>query len=474
MAKIIKNNTGSAVSIDDAGVTVPASGQYTIQTTDDLLFAGSSDVVTLVGDATLTVNDGTNDLTISDGIDLIKGLFPSSVELATPTSSNALGSSDNPIVTTTPVQYRSAFGDVITDSLTPVAQMSAVYGLTEDVDTFTATGGTVDTTDGMFECKTGTSIGGYGVIRSHRSIVYREGQGLMGRFTAIFDGNAVANSLQGAGLFNLTDTCCFGYRGTNFGIIFDTYGNPEIRTLTITTSGNGTLTLTLDGTAYNIPITTGTVQRNATEIEQWLNANQTVWNAEQDNDKVILQARDTSSRNGTYSVSGAGLAGTFSQQTAGNAKTESTVAQTSWDNNPSWFDPDTPNVYMIKISYLGFGPIKFFIMNSTTGEFELVHTIKFIGTATKPSLSKRSLKIGWFAASLGSTTALTVKGASAGVFIEGISKTIGENHSVAGTNASVGSDFVSIASIRPKLTFNNEVMLGRIVLLLMIRLQIIL
>ena len=75
MSKILKNNTASAVPLTDTGVTVPASGQYTIPPQDYLLWAASSDVITEVGNAVLTVNDGSFDLNISDGIDLIKGLY---------------------------------------------------------------------------------------------------------------------------------------------------------------------------------------------------------------------------------------------------------------------------------------------------------------------------------------------------------------------------------------------------------------
>ena len=80
MSKILKNQTASIVTVDDIGIQVPASGQTTIQTTDYLLAAGSSDLVTLIGNGTLVVNDGSTDLSITDGVDLIKGLFPKEIE----------------------------------------------------------------------------------------------------------------------------------------------------------------------------------------------------------------------------------------------------------------------------------------------------------------------------------------------------------------------------------------------------------
>lgn len=81
MSKILKNTTGSIVFIADVGQSVPASGQLTIDTSDYDKYAGSSDTVVYIGNGTLVVNDGSFDLNISDGVDLIKGLFPSAVEI---------------------------------------------------------------------------------------------------------------------------------------------------------------------------------------------------------------------------------------------------------------------------------------------------------------------------------------------------------------------------------------------------------
>jgi len=76
VSKILKNNTGSIVNVTDVGRSIPASGQYTIAPEEYWQWAASSDVITYIGDLTLTVNDGSFDLNISDGVDLIKGLFP--------------------------------------------------------------------------------------------------------------------------------------------------------------------------------------------------------------------------------------------------------------------------------------------------------------------------------------------------------------------------------------------------------------
>ena len=83
MSKILKNTTSSPLVVTDTGVTIPALSSYTIPPQDYLLWAASSNTVTFVGSTTLVVNDGSVDLTISNGIDLIKGIFPKTIKSQT-------------------------------------------------------------------------------------------------------------------------------------------------------------------------------------------------------------------------------------------------------------------------------------------------------------------------------------------------------------------------------------------------------
>ncbi len=68
MSKIVKNNTDSEVTIGDLGITVPASGQRDLDNVSQHELCSSDDLVTLLGNETLTGNDGTQDLSISDSI----------------------------------------------------------------------------------------------------------------------------------------------------------------------------------------------------------------------------------------------------------------------------------------------------------------------------------------------------------------------------------------------------------------------
>lgn len=80
--RILKNNTASPVVINDTGDTIPASGQLTINPLDYGKYEGSSDVLGPLTDqsqsptvSTLTANDGTFDLGLSEGVRLIQGGF---------------------------------------------------------------------------------------------------------------------------------------------------------------------------------------------------------------------------------------------------------------------------------------------------------------------------------------------------------------------------------------------------------------
>lgn len=77
MSKILKVVGGSPIVIADTGVTLPASPTtFTIDPMDYWLWAASSNIVTQIGSGAVVVNDGSADLSIADGVDLIKGIFP--------------------------------------------------------------------------------------------------------------------------------------------------------------------------------------------------------------------------------------------------------------------------------------------------------------------------------------------------------------------------------------------------------------
>ena len=318
----------------------------------------------------------------------------------------------------------SAFGEFITSPLTPFVQSTAVYNkLPANMRTYTATGGSATLTGGQFVCQTGTSVGGYGVIRSTRSTNYKGGMAARFRGTGVFT-TGVANSMQGVGFFNVGDALLFGYSGANFGIIHQHGGLQEVREIEVTaaSSGSTNLTLTLNSTAYTIPLTSGTAAHNAFEIEAYLKANASAtWNASQNGSKVVISSTSDGAKSGTYSFSHSTATGTITSITTGVTKTTDFVAQANWNVDPAtWLtDPTKGNVFQIDMPYLGYGNHMFYAYNPSESRFQLVHYIPWAGANTSPSLGNPSMHVGVFAASLGSTTNLTTKSACVAAFIAG-------------------------------------------------------
>ena len=104
----------------------------------------------------------------------------------------------------------STFGDLRVVDLQPKVQLQAPYGIidTQILETFNATGGSVDVNNNLFRCQSGTSVGGYGVIRSKDTVHYNAGEGVVCRLTSKFT-TGIATSVQFGGLFSLTETLAY-------------------------------------------------------------------------------------------------------------------------------------------------------------------------------------------------------------------------------------------------------------------------
>lgn len=321
----------------------------------------------------------------------------------------------NPIVP----EYRSAFGDNLTSKLKPQVSLKATYGVLDECQIFTATGGSVTSPSGEFVCQTGVSVGGYGVVWSRRPVVYKSGVAAEARVTARFTAG-VASSLQTCGFFTALDGMFFGFNGTSFGVMHRHGGSFEIRTLTVTAASGSsqTATITLNGTAYTAPVTSGTVQSNAHEIEVGLNAGAAanLWYIQHIDDTVILVSKNAAAAAGAYSVSvdGGTLTGSIAQDQAGMAPTEDWTAQGAWNiDTASWLTTSNGNIYRFEFAYLGYGPLVYSIYHPSLRRFIPVHFVEWTNANTGVNFGNPSMRVGWVSASLGSSTNLTVAGASA-------------------------------------------------------------
>lgn len=332
----------------------------------------------------------------------------------------------------------SAFGEPYAIPITPEIQVDSIYGITSEVfQTYTSgTGAFAGANTGMFEVQSGTSVGGYGVLRTKRFLKYRSGQGVLNRFTALFT-TPVANSTQRAGLFNQENAVQFGYNGIRFGALRATGGKAHITILTINTAptGSQTVTITLNGVAYTVSVTAGTTNQAASQIANRVGG-YTDWLVEVTDNKVMFLSSSLGPKNNTYSMSSSGTgtlaAGTFSTKQSGVAQTETWYYQDEWNHdvldgsgdpvtNPSGMllDPTKLNVYQIQLRWLGAGMITFSIEDQISGQIIPVHTVHYTNQHTRPHLDNPSFKLGYVTYSLGSTTNLTVRGGSMMGAIEG-------------------------------------------------------
>lgn len=364
----------------------------------------------------------------------------------------------------------TAFGEVSFAKNTAFIQNTGVYEfMPTNFATYTSgTGAATSITNRMFTSTSGTSVGGYGTIQSFRALNYNAGQSGLARFTAVFPTN-VANHWSGVGLVNLSDELSFGYDGTTFGIWYRKDGVAECRTIAVTvaSSGSTNLTLTLNSVAYTIPLTAGTTQHNAYEIAEWLNANQSVWVADQLDNSVIISAQSDGAKSGTYTYSHATSTGAITQNKAGVTKTSTHIPRTTWNRNTlSTIDPTKGNVYQIIYPYLGFGDIEFYVKSTTAGGWLLVHVIEYQNANTTPSLRQPSLRFGCYSANVTNTTSVSVQCASVALFVQGdVFKT--RNPRGTKNTQSVTTSFTNILTLRNRRTYNyiyNQVEIEPIIL----------
>lgn len=377
----------------------------------------------------------------------------------------------------------SAFGENLSVPVTPVVQLDAIYGLDPNkFQSYTSFSGNVVLNGPLFECNTGNTQYGYGVIRTKRSVRYRPGQGAVARFTAAFTGNVAgygySGYIQRAGFFTQEQAIQIGFDGTRFGVMRQEGGKATIYRLKVNAaaSTNATVSLTLNNVLFSIPITSGTVQHNAQEIGAFnFGSNWLVSAAE---DEVIFLSSTVGALVGTFSVSdnNAAFDSTLSLIQQGVAHTEYWTYREDFNidtldgNGPTSvvIDPTKLNVYQINFRWLGAGEIRFAMEDPSNGDMIFFHHIHYSNRYTTPHISNPSLKIGYVAASLGgANTNVVVKGASMMGAIEGVLTPTTFPDSVSATRSSglnTGGTLYHMLSVRNRLILNSKINTKELVL----------
>jgi ankyrin repeat protein len=374
-------------------------------------------------------------------------------------------------VITTTIQgvNHSAFSEILNAELTPNVQIQFAYGINSDqVFTRANQSGSVTVTEGLGSISTGAAANSSCELLTNSNSKYRTGQGGVWRCAGLFT-TGVAGSTQLLGIGTDEDGFFFGYNGADFGIMSRRAGVVEIRTLTVTTKSSDAenITITLNGTAKNdVAVTNGadtTVTANEIAAADYSDVGRG-WNAYASGSKVVFVSWGAGARSGAYSLSGATSAvGTFAQTRAGAAGVDTWVTQANWNvdvmdgtgDSGITLDPTKGNVYQIQYQWLGFGMIKFFIENGTTGRFVNVHNIQYANQNTTLSVLNPALPCYVGAINTTNTSNITVKTGSMMAGVEGRKEQTGLNFGVDNRKTNTGATEIPILAIRNHIVYNN-------------------
>jgi hypothetical protein len=335
-------------------------------------------------------------------------------------------------------------------------------------------GASVQAVNGEVVIASGTQADGYARLVSKKVAKYRAGQATMARWTARFSDGRVGNR-QIAGLYNIEAGWQFGYDGTTFGILYTETATVEVQTLTVTVApaAPGNVTVTLDaGTPVLAAVTaSGSTSVTASEIAAANYANTAGgWDA-QAIGNVVYFTRRTAGTAGpsTFAAGATGTAAAFAILTTGVAPTEQFIPQSAWNQdtfdgsggtaNPSGIllDPTKGNIYEVQFQYLGYGDAYFYVVNGTTGRPTLCHVVRNANTRTSTNLRNPNLYLTWESRNTGSTTSVTMRGASGGAFVEGPVAFLGAQFAVppVAVTANAGVE-TPILSLRANTVYQNR------------------
>lgn len=363
---------------------------------------------------------------------------------------------------------RLPFGAMDMAELHPVFQQDAVYGILASEVIETTSSGTTSGASNLFTVSTSnTTAGSFATIQSRKRLRYRPGQGVVARYTALFT-SGVTNAVQVAGVGTAESGYYFGYNGATFGILWVTGGVREIQTLTVNTGAGGseTVTVTLGGAQFSVPVTSGTATAVANTIANFAYSG---WKADARGATVVFVANSAGDKTGTFSISSTGTAaGTFAQTLQGVASTDTWIAQADWNGDKldgtgasgATIDPTKGNIYQVDIQYLGFGSIAFKVEIAATGnnpDFVTVHTLQFPNTRTAVTTSQPSFPFTMSAYNTGTASGTcSVKCGSYAGFIAGKRVLNGPRSSFVNSTTSSTSIFVPLVTVR-----NDYVYAGR-------------
>jgi hypothetical protein len=118
--------------------------------------------------------------------------------------------------------------------------------------------------------------------------------------------------------------------------------------------------------------------------------------------------------------------------------------------------PTNLNVYQVKFQYLGGGNIFYYVLNDYTGRWVMVHIVRNAGNLTAPNLRNPSMPVQLEARNTTNTSALVIKTASVGQFLEGPRRFLGPRGAIDAVNTGVAATTqTNIFALRNASSYNG-------------------
>lgn len=378
---------------------------------------------------------------------------------------------------------KTAFGELLVVQQTPQVQLKFPYNLNTELaeEKSNNANNTSSVADGLYTMTLSGVASNFTAMKTRDVVRYGAGQGSQFRGTCKFTAG-VPDSFQMLGIGDDDEAFHFGFIGENFGIHHKAHGSLEVRELTITAGADatgGTFEIVMDGGTVTIAVD---ADDTIAEVVAAIVADTTGfaragrgWTAQTaDNVTVQFTSFLAESALGVFSfadVDSGVTAGAFTQGTTlvqgVTSPINTLITQENWNidimdgTGPSGhtFDPLTLNVYQIGFQFLGAGMISYSIENSLSGDWQVVHNIRFAGSGSVASMRNPSLRLG-MAIGTGAGYSggdLTMKTGSVAGFIQGTETEENLRETARGTVVTTGSTPVNVLTTHNKVVFHNQV-----------------
>ena len=284
---------------------------------------------------------------------------------------------------------------------------------------------TASTFDGFVTVGCGTNAAAQVAMAGDFFGHYNSGQALIGIGSSKWDAGVVNNTRK-FGMFNPSAEYGIELTGTTWRVFHRSGGVQCVRTLTVTTgaTGAGNVTVTLNGTAFTVALTTtGSTTATARELA---NGTYAGWTATATGSVVTYVSNWSGVKAGSFTFS----AGATGVVVAGGAPAllragatytlDTAIALTAVNGDrldgtgPSRQTISAGPIFVFRFGhgYLGGAGPQIEILRRGSNRWDMVHVFEHGGVSSAVNLNPPSLYVGWQNINTGNTTNVNIYGAS--------------------------------------------------------------